>query len=116
MKVTLDIATSDLEKLFNSIIAEPRIHLSNMTWEEYENLVQMFNHKPLVRLSYLEGNLEIMTNSPEDEMIKTLIGRLIEIYALEKEIDLYGCGSATYKKEAFLKYYFGKGVNLPFIS
>ncbi|MEA5534121.1 Uma2 family endonuclease [Crocosphaera sp. XPORK-15E] len=100
MKVTLDIATSDLEKLLNPIIAEPRIQLSNMTWEEYENLVQTLNHKPLVRLSYLEGNLEIMTNSPEHEMIKTLIGRLIEIYALEKEIDLYSCGSATYKKEA----------------
>ncbi len=100
MKVTLDIASSDLEKLLNPIIAEPRIHLSNMTWNDYESLLLIFNDKPLVRLSYLEENLEIMTNSPEHEMIKTLIARLIEIYALEKEIDLYGCGSTTYKKEA----------------
>ncbi len=100
MKVTLDIASSDLEKLLNPRIKENRITLNDISWHEYESLLRIFRDKPLLRLSYLEGDLEIMTNSPEHEMIKTLIGRLIEIYALEKGIDLYGCGSATYKKEA----------------
>ncbi len=103
MKVTLDIASSDLEKLLNPIMRENRIALNDISWDEYESLLHIFKDKPLLRLSYLEGNLEIMTNSPEHEMIKTLIGRLIEIYALEKAINLYGCGSATYKKEAKLR-------------
>ncbi len=61
-----------------------------------------------------------MTNSPEHEMIKTLIGRLIEIYALEKGIDLYGCGAANYKKEAKVRglepdesYCIGSRKNIP---
>ncbi len=120
MKVTLDIASSDLEKLLNPIIKEDRINLSHITWDKYESLLHIFKDQPLLRLSYLEGNLEIMTNSPEHEMIKTLIGRLIEIYALETGIDLYGCGAATYKKEAKVRglepdesYCIGSRKNIP---
>lgn len=123
MKVTLDIASSDLEKLLNPIMKENRIVVNDISWHEYESLLSIFKDRPLLRLSYLERNLEIMTNSPEHEMIKTLIGRLIEIYALEKEIDLYGCGSATYKKEAKLRglepdesYCFGSRKELPDIA
>ncbi|MDJ0662529.1 MAG: Uma2 family endonuclease [Crocosphaera sp.] len=120
MKVTLDIASSDLEKLLNPMMKENRIALNDISWDEYESLLSIFKDKPLLRLSYLEGNLEIMTNSPEHEMIKTLIRRLIEIYALEKAISLYGCGSATYKKEAQVRglepdesYCFGSRKEIP---
>ncbi|MDJ0729600.1 MAG: Uma2 family endonuclease [Crocosphaera sp.] len=120
MKVTLDIATSDLEKLLNPMMRENRISLNNISWDEYEGLLGIFKDKPLLRLSYLQGNLEIMTNSPEHEMIKTLMGRLIEIYALEKGINLYGCGSATYKTEAKVRglepdesYCFGSRKEIP---
>ncbi|MGK7899700.1 MAG: Uma2 family endonuclease [Xenococcus sp. (in: cyanobacteria)] len=120
MKVTLDIASSDLEKLLNPMMKENRIALNDISWHEYESLLNIFKDQPLLRLIYLEKNLEIMTNSPEHEMLKTLIGRLIEIYALEKEIDLYGCGATTYKKEAKLRglepdesYCFGSRKEIP---
>ncbi len=120
MKVTLDIASSDLEKLLNPMMKENRIALNDISWHEYESLLNIFKDQPLLRLIYLEKNLEIMTNSPEHEMLKTLIGRLIEIYALEKEIDLYGCGATTYKREAKLRglepdesYCFGSRKEIP---
>lgn len=100
MKVTVDIPQADLGKLFSLAISESRIPLREITWKQYETLLNIFDDQPLLRLSYLEGLLEIMTNSPEHEMIKSLIGRLIEIYALERDINLYSCGSATYKREA----------------
>jgi Uma2 family endonuclease len=100
MKITLDIPQADLEKLISPAIAEPRISLGGVTWQQYESLIEVFGDRPRLRLSYLEETLEIMTNSPEHEMIKTLIGRLIETYALETDIDLYSCGSATYRREA----------------
>ena len=85
--------------VFNSMMKENRIALNDISWHEYESLLNIFTDKPLLGLTYLETNLEIMTNAPEQEMLKTVIGRLIEIYALEKAINLYGCGATTYKRE-----------------
>lgn len=100
MKITLDIPQADLQKLLSPAINEPRILLEGVTWQQYEILLEILGERPQLRLSYREGTLEIITNSPEHEIVKTLIGRLIEIYALEKDIDLYSCGSATYRREA----------------
>jgi Uma2 family endonuclease len=103
MRVTLDIAQADLEKLVNATLNEPRIVLNKITWEKYEQLIAIFNNQPRLRLSYLEETLEIMTNSPEHEMIKSLIARLIETFALEMNIDLYSYGSATFQQEASIR-------------
>jgi Uma2 family endonuclease len=103
MRVTLDIAQADLEKLVNATLNEPRIVLNKITWEKYEQLIAIFNNQPRLRLSYLEETLEIMTNSPEHEMIKSLIARLIETFALEMNIDLYSYGSATFRQEASIR-------------
>lgn len=80
---------------------EQRLILNGVTWQQYENLMSMFmDQLPALRMTYLEGTLEIMTTSPEHERLKTIIGRLIETYALEKRIFLDGYGSATFRREA----------------
>jgi Uma2 family endonuclease len=96
MRVTLDIAPDELAKLVTPALAEPRIPLHGVTWEQYEAMVTAVGSRPRLRMTYLEGILEIMTISAEHEMLKKMIARLIEIYALEKDIDLFSCGSATY--------------------
>ena len=55
---------------------------------------------PSLRLTYLEGTLEITTTSPERERIKTLIARLLELWALERDVRLEGYGAATFRKQA----------------
>ena len=100
MKITLDIPEADLEKIISSAVAEPRIPLHSVTWEQYETLIATVGERPRLRMTYLEGTLEIMTISPEHEMLKKMIARLLEVYALEKDIDLYSCGSATFKSQA----------------
>ncbi|NEP01746.1 MAG: hypothetical protein F6K58_24445 [Symploca sp. SIO2E9] len=100
MKVTVDIPQADLEKLINPAVSEPRIPLGGITWKQYQSLIETLGNKPRLRLSYLEGTLEIMTISPEHEMLKSLIGRLLETYTLEMDIDLFSCASATYLREA----------------
>jgi Uma2 family endonuclease len=79
---------------------EARIFLPHVSWQQYETLIAMFGDRPRLRLTYLEGNLEIMTISPEHEMLKKMIARLIEAYALERDIDLFSCGSATFRRKA----------------
>jgi Uma2 family endonuclease len=100
MRVTLDIAPDELAKLVTPALAEPRIPLHGVSWEQYEAMIAAVGSRPRLRMTYLEGLLEIMTISAEHEMLKKMIARLIEIYALEKDIDLFSCGSATYRSAA----------------
>jgi Uma2 family endonuclease len=80
---------------------EQRLVLEGVTWEQYDALVALFmNQFPALRMTYLEGTLELMTTSPEHERLKTIIARLIEAFAEELDVELNGYGSATFRKEA----------------
>ena len=78
-----------------------KITLYGVTWEQYDTLVSMFMDKfPGLRMTYLEGTLEIMGTSSEHERLKKIIARLLEMYAVEKRITLNGYGNTTFRKEA----------------
>ena len=95
MQVTLDIPQAELEKLIASTVTEQRISLYEVSWEQYEMMLHIRGDRPSPRLSYCQGHLELMTTSSEHETNKKLIARLLELYALEKNLDLYSCGSVT---------------------
>jgi Uma2 family endonuclease len=81
--------------------SEQHLILDYVSWEQYENLLAIFGEDfPALRLSYLDGILEIMTNSPEHEKIKTTIGLLIEAYFQATRTKFIGMGSATFRKQA----------------
>lgn len=61
MQVTLDIAPDELAKLVTPALSEPRIPLQGVTWEQYEAMIAAMGNRPRLRLTYLEGLLEIMT-------------------------------------------------------
>jgi Uma2 family endonuclease len=80
--------------------AEQRITLFNIRWEHYEFMLQMMEEHRGLRLTYLDGTLELTKPSVRHELIKTLIARLLEVYALEHDVELIGAGSATFKKRS----------------
>jgi Uma2 family endonuclease len=55
---------------------------------------------PGVRMTYIEGLLEIMTPLPAHELAKTMIARLIEMFAIERDVPLQGYGSTTFRSAA----------------
>ena len=73
--------------------------LRGVAWKEYVILRELLD-RPGLRMTYLEGALELMTPSPEHERWKKNIARLVELYAHLGHVDLYGYGSTTFKKEA----------------
>jgi Uma2 family endonuclease len=90
-----------LEQLQVQPIAEQRVVLDGISWQQYGILLATLgNDFPNLRLSYLEGTLEIMTTSPEHEELKTIIAMLIEAYFLETRTRFHGIGSATFRKVA----------------
>jgi len=94
--------TASLLDLPYSLPAEDqRLALEGVTWQQYDALVMLFmNQFPALRMTYLEGTLELMTPSPEHERLKTIIARLIEAFAEELDLDLNGYGATTFRQEA----------------
>lgn len=77
-----------------------RFLLSPVTWDQYVKLRELLDELPGVRMTYLEGQLELMSPSLTHEYIKKMVARLVEIYALERDVDLNGYGQMTFKKKA----------------
>ena len=77
---------------------EPRVLLSNVPWSTYVVLRDSLDGSG-VRMTYLEGSLEIMSPSREHEVDKKQIARLLELFCLERDIPLFGYGSTTFRRE-----------------
>jgi Uma2 family endonuclease len=69
--------------------------LHGVTWDEYEAVLSMRGDGAGVRISFLEGELELMSPSRDHEAIKKCIARLVEAYAEERGLRLDGLGSMT---------------------
>lgn len=77
--------------------ADQRITLHDVSWADFELILQIRRDRAGVRLTYLNGALELMSPSVDHEGIKTTIGRLLEAYAEENGLTLNGFGSWTLK-------------------
>jgi Uma2 family endonuclease len=73
--------------------------LRGATWADYQRHLEMRGDRSAPRLAYLEGELEIMSPSLPHEEIKSLIGRLVEVWCLERGIEFKTCGSWTLEKK-----------------
>jgi Uma2 family endonuclease len=79
---------------------EQRFVLHGISWEQYEAMRAATDHLRGVRMTYLEGALELMSPGFDHEWVKTGIARLLEMYAVERYVPLNGYGSATFRKRA----------------
>jgi len=77
--------------------ADQRIVLAGATWEHYELELAMRGEKAVPRLSYLEGAMELMSPSRDHERITSYLGRLVEVFAEEHDIELSPYRSWTLK-------------------
>lgn len=78
--------------------ADQRVILSGISWRDYRVLRDLLDRRG-VRMTYLEGALEIMSPSRLHEDVKTRVARLLEVFALERDVPLYGYGSMTFQSE-----------------
>jgi Uma2 family endonuclease len=75
-----------------------RVLLHGVSWATYEALLADMEDRA-IRLTYDQGELEIMAPSDEHERIKTLIGRLVEAMTEVLEIPIRSAGSTTLRRE-----------------
>jgi Uma2 family endonuclease len=77
--------------------ADDRIVMHGVPWSHYETQLALRGDASVPRISYLDGVMELMSPSKHHERIKSYIGRLVEAFALEREIDLSPYGAWTLK-------------------
>ena len=96
---------------------------SDITWDEYEKILETIGDVSWCKISYLDGVMTIMSPSENHELVKEHIGILLEVYCDEAEIDYYPLGSKTLKqkdkssgKEPDTSYCIGNKKEIPDIA
>jgi Uma2 family endonuclease len=74
---------------------DQRVILGGIDWWQFEAFLAIRGDRAGVRVTYLEGELEIMSSSRTHETRTKLISRLLETYADETELVFEGYGSLT---------------------
>lgn len=82
-----------------SIADAQHMVLDDVSWEFYEHLLREIGSRQ-IRVTFDQGNLEIMSPLPKHERWGAWIGRLIELMCFERSIDCQPLGSTTFRDEA----------------
>ena len=78
---------------------DQHVVLRGMTWQDFEALLAIRGDRAGVRACYLDGEIEIPSPTKIHEGRKTTLARLLEVWAMESDIELNGFGSWTLKQE-----------------
>ena len=80
-------------------LLDQRIFLRGVTWDDYERLLVLRGDDPGLRMTCLEGELELMSPSKHHQRLKKRWARLLEAWSEEVGIDLEGIGSWTIRNQ-----------------
>lgn len=76
-----------------------RLLLRDVTWQEFETILDELGDHRGSRLAYHNGTLEMMMPLSEHEDDKEIIGDLIKALLEELDIEFRSLGSTTFKKQ-----------------
>jgi Uma2 family endonuclease len=86
-----------------SIPPGQRVLLHDVSWQEFELILQELGDHRSARIAYENGILEIMTPLPEHEAAKEVVGDLVKALLEELDIEFLTLGSTTFKNPAMFK-------------
>jgi len=78
---------------------DQRIVYSGISWQQFKLIQAGFAESPGIRLAYFDHTIEILMPGREHEVFSRLIGFLIGLYCLEKNIEFEPTGSMTQERE-----------------
>ena len=91
---------AELERRSDHPTEDHVVRLSGVTWGDYERLLEVRGERPAPRMTYLEGELELMSPSREHEQLKTWISHLVAAYCFERGVRCSPYGSWTLRDPA----------------
>ncbi|MEM9213753.1 MAG: Uma2 family endonuclease [Cyanobacteria bacterium P01_F01_bin.150] len=91
-----DVQSIQGQDIGDQLLILPGIH----HWQAYVSMQVWASDIPGLRISYLDGIVELMTTSKLHERIKKFIAILLELYFFEARIRFFPSGNATCEAEA----------------
>lgn len=76
-----------------------RVLLSEVSWQEFEAILEDLGEHRGSRVAYNNGTLEIMTPLPEHEIGKVIIDDFVKALLEELDIEFWSLGSTTFKNQ-----------------
>jgi Uma2 family endonuclease len=76
-----------------------RVLLRDVSWQEFEAILDDLGEHRAARVAYDSGTLEIMTPLPEHEFAKEIVGDLVKALLEELDIEFCSLGSTTFKNQ-----------------
>ncbi|HEY6328286.1 MAG TPA: Uma2 family endonuclease [Blastocatellia bacterium] len=89
--------TAERLEVIDHLSPGDRLILSDVEWEEYQELIGRLGDDSHLRVSYSDGRLEVMSPSTPHEKYKKTIDRLIVTISEELGIEVVSFGSFTMK-------------------
>jgi Uma2 family endonuclease len=77
---------------------DERVFLQGVTWEDYERLLEIRGESSVPRMTYLNGELELMSPSTDHERAEFCLARLLIAWSEEVGVPLEGYGHWTVRK------------------
>jgi len=95
--------TSDYLEAIEHLPDGAMLRLEDISWEEYEQLLDQLAEWRGMRVSYDRGRVEIMSPSFQHEKFIAFISGVGRILAEEMDLTVEAAGATTYKQESLLK-------------
>ncbi|WP_026731582.1 Uma2 family endonuclease [Fischerella sp. PCC 9605] len=75
------------------------VTIPNVSWQEFESILQELGEHRSARIAYSKGTLEIMVPLPEHEIPRDLLSDIVKTLLKAKGIKYQPFGSTTFKRE-----------------
>src|SRR5262245_22232420 len=83
-----------------SVDDHQRVVLGGITWDAYQALLAARGERAVPRMTYRDGELELMAPGWDHETDKKKLARLLEAWSEERGLVFEGYGSWTLKRKA----------------
>ena len=77
--------------------------LRDVSWGEFENILDELGEGRALRVAYDRGTLEFMNPLPEHEADKEIVSDLLRALLEELDVEFLTLGSTTFKNEKMLE-------------
>lgn len=97
----MSITTETLShyEIVTQLPADTVVIFHDVGWGEYEQLLDQVGEASGLRISYINGTLQVMTLSSEHEKYVRFLEKLSAVISLRLRINILSFGSATMKKQ-----------------
>jgi Uma2 family endonuclease len=85
--------------LLNQPSTDQHLVYGGITWQQFKLIQAGFAESPGVKLSYYNGEIEIIMPGREHEVFSRVIGFMIGLFCLENNIEFEPTGSMTQERE-----------------